>query len=58
MQTSGGRARALNSRFGIRGVVFREGPGALESVEVENRHAMAHVALQGAHVLSWAPRDE
>jgi len=58
MQTSGGRARALNSRFGVHGVVFREGPGALESVEVENRHATARVALQGAQVLSWAPRDE
>ncbi len=58
MPSSGGRARALNSRFGIPGVVFREGPGELESVEVENRHATACIALQGAHLLAWTPRDE
>lgn len=58
MPSSGGRARALNSRFGVPGVVFREGPGALESVEVENRHATATVALQGAQVLAWTPHGE
>ncbi len=58
MPSSGGRARALNSRFGVPGVVFREGPGELESVEVENRHATASVALQGAHVLAWTPHGE
>src|SRR5690242_19005906 len=56
--TTGGRVRTLNSRFGIPGVLFREGPGDLESVEVENPHATARIALQGAHLLSWAPRDE
>ena len=58
MPSSGGRARALNARFGVVGVTFREGPGGLESVEVENHHATASVALQGAHLLAWTPRDE
>ncbi len=58
MPSSGGRARALNSRFGIPGVAFREGPGELESVEIENRHAEARIALQGAHLLAWTPHDE
>jgi glucose-6-phosphate 1-epimerase len=58
MQTTVERARTLNSRFGMAGVVFRDGPGSLESVEVENRHATAKVALQGAQLLSWTPRDE
>jgi glucose-6-phosphate 1-epimerase len=40
------------------GVMFRDGPGELECVEVQNRHATACVALQGAHVLAWTPHDE
>ncbi|HVO20954.1 MAG TPA: D-hexose-6-phosphate mutarotase [Anaeromyxobacter sp.] len=55
---SGGRTAALNSRFGVPGVAFRPGPGGLESVEVENGKGTATVALQGAHVLAWAPRGE
>jgi glucose-6-phosphate 1-epimerase len=55
---AGGRASALNSRFGISGVVFQTGPGELETVEVENAHATARLALQGAHLLAWTPRGE
>lgn len=58
MQIGEGRARALCARFPVQGVMFREGPGALESVEIENRHATARIALQGAHLLCWQPRDE
>lgn len=58
MRMNGGNLRALASRFGGHGVVFREGPGGLESVEIENRHAAATVALQGAQLLAWRPRDE
>ena len=53
-----GRAAALNSRFGVPGVGFRPGPGGLECVEVENRLASATVLLQGAQLLSWAPRGD
>jgi glucose-6-phosphate 1-epimerase len=58
MQTRVERTRALNSRFSVPGVVFHDGPGALETVEIENCHATARVALQGAHLLAWQPRDE
>jgi glucose-6-phosphate 1-epimerase len=58
MQMNHGRLRALSSRFGGHGVAFREGPGGLDSIEVENPHASARVALQGAHLLAWQPRDE
>ncbi len=53
-----GRLQALNSRFGIPGVVFSEGAGELVVVDVENPHARARVALQGAHLVDWTPRGE
>lgn len=50
---------ALNKRFGIaEQLIFREGPGGLVVGEVTNRHATATIALQGAHVVTWAPRGE
>jgi glucose-6-phosphate 1-epimerase len=55
---SGGRLQALNSRFGIPGVVFAKGPGEQAVVDVENPHARGRVALQGAHLLDWTPRGE
>lgn len=58
MQMSGARVRALNSRFGSPGILFREGPGGLERIDIENPHATASLALQGAHLLEWTPRDE
>lgn len=49
----------LNEHFGIRDQLsFREGPGGLTVVEIANSQAVATVALQGAHVLNWIPRDE
>jgi glucose-6-phosphate 1-epimerase len=48
---------ALNTRFGVSGqVVFKEGPGGLAVVEVANSQGAATIALQGAHVMTWAPR--
>jgi D-hexose-6-phosphate mutarotase len=58
MQMNGANLRALSSRFGGHGVAFREGPGGLDTVEIENRHATARVALQGAQLLAWQPREE
>lgn len=50
---------ALNARFAIPGhVVFRDGPGGLTVAEVGNSLATATIALQGAHVMTWAPRRE
>ncbi len=48
---------SLNRRFAIPGQVdFAPGPGGLAVVKVGNSHATATIALQGAHVMSWAPR--
>ena len=49
----------LNSKFAIPGhVTFRAGPGGLIVADVGNSHATATIALQGAHVMTWAPRRE
>ncbi|MDX1251911.1 MAG: D-hexose-6-phosphate mutarotase [Gammaproteobacteria bacterium] len=49
----------LNERFGLRGqVTFREGAGGLAVVEVSNSHATAALALQGGHLMRWAPRPQ
>jgi len=50
---------ALNAQFAIPGQVsFKEGPGGLVIAEVRNSHATASIALQGAHVMTWAPRKQ
>ncbi|MDZ4263971.1 MAG: D-hexose-6-phosphate mutarotase [Pseudomonadota bacterium] len=49
----------LNSKFGIKDqVVFKTGAGGLTMVEVSNAKASATIALQGAHLLSWAPKGQ
>jgi len=49
----------LDQRFGITGeVVFKEGPNGQGVVEISNGLAMASIALQGAHLMSWAPHQE
>jgi glucose-6-phosphate 1-epimerase len=49
----------LNRRFGLPGVLdFRVGPGGLPVVEVINEQSSAAIALQGAHLLNWAPSGE
>ena len=48
---------ALNKQFAIPGQLdFVPGPGGLAVAEVRNAHATARIALQGAHVMTWAPR--
>ena len=50
---------ALNKRFAIPGQLdFAPGPGGLAVAEVSNVHASAMIALQGAHVMTWAPRTQ
>jgi glucose-6-phosphate 1-epimerase len=48
----------LNQQFGIAGQVeFRAGTGGLPIAIIENQHATARVALQGAQVVAFEPRD-
>jgi glucose-6-phosphate 1-epimerase len=50
---------ALNAQFSIPDHVrFATGPGGLVVAEVGNVHATATIALQGAHVMTWAPRKQ
>jgi len=50
---------SLNQRFALPGhVQFKEGPGGLAVAEIANAHATAMVALQGAHVMTYEPRDQ
>jgi len=47
----------LNTTFGIPDqLVFRHGPGNLIMAFIENQHATAAIALQGAHVVAFHPR--
>ncbi len=49
----------LNRSFGVPGqVTFKEVSGGLVTVEVTNIQSTATIALQGAHVLTWAPRGQ
>lgn len=49
---------ALNKKFAIPGQLeFVPGPGGLAIAEVSNVHATASIALQGAHLMTWAPRQ-
>jgi glucose-6-phosphate 1-epimerase len=48
----------LNKRHGIAGkVVFREGAEGFAVMDVSNTQATATIALQGAHLMTWAPRN-
>jgi glucose-6-phosphate 1-epimerase len=50
---------ALNRQHGIPGQVqFKSGPGGLTVAEVGNPAGSATIALQGAHVMTWAPAGE
>lgn len=48
---------ALNARYGIpEQLHFQDAPGGLIVAEVSNAHATASIALQGAHLMTWAPK--
>lgn len=52
-------AASLNTCFGISGQLdFAPGPAGLLVAQVRNTHCTARIALQGAHVMTWAPLDE
>jgi glucose-6-phosphate 1-epimerase len=49
---------ALNSRFGIAGKLSFEEVGGLVAARVTNAFAIATIALQGAHVMTWQPTGQ
>ncbi len=50
---------ALNSQFSIANqLVFTTAPSGLAIVSISNPHASATIALQGSHLMSWAPKGE
>ncbi len=49
---------ALNERFGIPGQIVFEPAGGLTVAAVSNSLATATIALQGAHLMTWAPRGQ
>ncbi|HWS03844.1 MAG TPA: D-hexose-6-phosphate mutarotase [Gammaproteobacteria bacterium] len=50
---------ALNARYGIpEQLSFKDTASGLIVAEVNNAHAMASIALQGAHLMTWAPKGE
>lgn len=52
-------AADLNHRFAIEGVVsFSEKPNGFVIVEVNNAHASATIAMQGAHLMTFQPKDQ
>ncbi|MDH5785880.1 MAG: D-hexose-6-phosphate mutarotase [Chromatiales bacterium] len=52
-------AANLNQRFGIEGVVsFSERPNGFVAVEVNNAHASATIAMQGAHLMTFQPTGQ
>jgi glucose-6-phosphate 1-epimerase len=52
-------AAALNQRFGIDGAVtFIDMPNDFVMVEVNNTHASATIAMQGAHLMRFQPKGQ
>lgn len=50
---------SLTERFAIPGQIdFKQDPGGLLLVDVANEEATATLAMQGAHLMRWAPRGE
>lgn len=51
-------ASAYNDRFVQPGLNFRDDISGLVFAEIDNAHATATVCLQGAHLVTWRPRDQ
>ena len=49
---------AYNDRFALPDLVFRDDPSGLVFAEIDNAHATATVCLQGAHLVTWRPKDQ
>jgi glucose-6-phosphate 1-epimerase len=52
-------AHQLDTQFGIRGQLeFREDASGLVVAEIRNQQANASLCLQGAHLMTWQPRNQ
>jgi D-hexose-6-phosphate mutarotase len=51
-------AHELNQRHAVAGVYFRDDPSGLVFAEIDNAQATATVCLQGAHLVTWRPKDQ
>ncbi len=47
----------LNQDLGQPGLRFRDDPSGLVFAEIDNTHATATLCLQGAHLVTWRPKD-
>ncbi len=49
----------LNELYGIDNQLkFTLGEGNLAMIDIDNAHATARIALQGAHIVTWKPKSE
>lgn len=48
----------LSQRFNAKGIVFHEKSNGFVVVEVSNSHATASIAMQGAHLMAFQPKDQ
>lgn len=51
-------AAQLNTRFVQPGLGFREDPSGLVFAEIDTALATATICLQGAHLVTWRPKDQ
>ena len=52
-------AQQLDTQFGINGQLkFREDASGLVVAEINNKQAIASLCLQGAHLMSWKPKNQ
>lgn len=48
----------LNARHALPNLHFRADPSGLVFAEIDSAHATATVCLQGAHLVTWRPKDQ
>lgn len=51
-------AEQLNARFAQPGLNFRDDPSGLVFAEIDSPQATASICLQGAHLVTWRPKDQ
>jgi len=60
--TNTASAEQLNKDFafntGNNSLSIISGPAGISQIEIQNRQATARISLQGAHILSWKPKNQ